>query len=180
MTPKRSFGRATPAPPAGSSSRSIQPNFSTSSAASRPDRTKRPPMDNMDAIRETFFQECEEQLDELERGLLAMQEGSSDAETVNAVFRAVHSIKGGAGAFKLDALVRFAHSFETTLEMIRNGLLAPSPAVMRTMLRAADVLSDLVTEARGGGGVDPARSAEIIAELTGHTGGGARSPLRIM
>ena len=44
--------------------------------------------------------------------LLAMEEGSSDIETVNAVFRAVHSIKGGAGAFKLHHLVRFAHCFE--------------------------------------------------------------------
>jgi two-component system chemotaxis sensor kinase CheA len=68
-------------------------------------------MDAMAEIRLTFFQECEEQLAALENGLLAMQEGQTDSETVNAVFRAVHSIKGGAGAFKLDALVSFAHVF---------------------------------------------------------------------
>ncbi len=61
-----------------------------------------PAVDAMAAIKETFFQECEEQLGELEAGLLAMEEGKTDSETVNAVFRAVHSIKGGAGAFKLD------------------------------------------------------------------------------
>ena len=61
-------------------------------------------MDAMQAIKETFFQECEEQLGELETGLLTMEEGSADNEVVNAVFRAVHSIKGGAGAFKLHAL----------------------------------------------------------------------------
>ena len=54
-------------------------------------------MDPMAAIKQTFFQECKEQLGELETGLLAMQGGDSDPETVNAVFRAVHSIKGGAG-----------------------------------------------------------------------------------
>ena len=59
-------------------------------------------VDTMAAIRQTFFQECEEQLSEMELGLLAMDEGNADSETVNAVFRAVHSIKGGAGAFKLD------------------------------------------------------------------------------
>jgi two-component system chemotaxis sensor kinase CheA len=53
--------------------------------------------DPMAAIRDTFFQECEEQLSELEAGLIRMQEGSAEADTVNAVFRAVHSIKGGAG-----------------------------------------------------------------------------------
>ena len=83
-------------------------------------------MDTMAAIRETFFQECEEQLGELEVGLEAMREGDADSETVNAVFRAVHSIKGGAGAFKLDRLVRFAHVFETALDLIRSEKLAPT------------------------------------------------------
>ena len=95
----------------------------------RSSRTVR--MDTMAAIRETFFQECEEQLGELEAGLNAMEEGMADSETVNAVFRAVHSIKGGAGAFKLDRLVRFAHVFETSLDLIRSEQLAPSPSVMK-------------------------------------------------
>src|SRR5271170_5117346 len=125
-------------------------------------------MDSMQAIRETFFQECEEQLGELETGLLAMEDGSTDTETVNAVFRAVHSIKGGAGAFKLDHLVRFAHCFETTLDNIRNGRLTPTPPIMRSMLRASDVRADLVREARGDGHVDEGRAAERVAELTAY------------
>jgi two-component system chemotaxis sensor kinase CheA len=125
-------------------------------------------MDPMQAIRDTFFQECEEQLGELETGLLAMESGSADNETVNAVFRAVHSIKGGAGAFKLDRLVKFAHVFETTLDRIRNSQLAASPAVMKTMLRAADVLADLVAVSRDGDPFDEARSTELIAELSAH------------
>ena len=68
--------------------------------------------------------------------------GATDDETVNAVFRAVHSIKGGAGAFKLDRLVKFAHVFETTLDKIRTGRTrAAIAAVMKTMLRAADALA---------------------------------------
>jgi two-component system chemotaxis sensor kinase CheA len=125
-------------------------------------------MDAMQAIKETFFQECEEQLGELETGLLTMEEGSADNEVVNAVFRAVHSIKGGAGAFKLHALVRFAHCFETTLDSIRNAVLIPTPAVMKTMLRASDVLADLVREARGDGQVDETRTAELAAELSAY------------
>ena len=111
-------------------------------------------MDTMAAIRETFFQECEEQLGELEVGLNAMDEGVADSETVNAVFRAVHSIKGGAGAFKLDRLVRFAHTFETALDLIRSDKLAPTTAVLKTMLRCADVLADLVKAARFWLGLD--------------------------
>ena len=75
-------------------------------------------MDPMAAIRVTFFQECEEQLAELETGLLALDRGDGDPETVNAVFRAVHSVKGGAGAFGLEDLVRFAHAFESALDEV--------------------------------------------------------------
>ncbi len=126
-------------------------------------------MDPMEAIRQTFFQECEEQLVELESGLLALQNGASDGETVNAVFRAVHSVKGGAGAFGLDSLVRFAHVFETALDALRSDQLSPTPDMLRTMLRAADVLADLVRGARGGNGPDERRVADTAAELAALT-----------
>jgi two-component system chemotaxis sensor kinase CheA len=123
-------------------------------------------MDPMEAIKVTFFQECEEQLAELESGLLAMESGVEDLEVVNAVFRAVHSIKGGAGAFGLDDLVRFAHVFESALDEVRAGRLAPDPdTVLKPMLRAADVLADLVRAARDGGDVDEDRVQQIAAEL---------------
>src|SRR5215468_4082046 len=108
-------------------------------------------MDPLESIRETFFQECEEQLAELEGGLLALEGGDTDPETINAVFRAVHSIKGGAGAFQLEDLVRFAHVFETALDEMRSGRLAASAEVLKVMLRAADVLADLVRAGRDGG-----------------------------
>jgi two-component system chemotaxis sensor kinase CheA len=133
-------------------------------------------MDTMAAIRETFFQECEEQLGELEVGLNAMEEGVADSETVNAVFRAVHSIKGGAGAFKLDRLVRFAHTFETSLDLIRAGQLAPSPPLIRTMLRSADVLADLVKASRSDHPVDEARVEAQIAELKALSEGAKEAP----
>jgi len=101
-------------------------------------------VDGMAAIRETFFQECAEQLAEVEAGLAAMNEGNADAETVNAVFRAVHSIKGGAGAFQLDRLVRFAHAFETALDLLRSGKIALSETLLKTMFRSNDALADLV------------------------------------
>ncbi|MCX8497821.1 MAG: chemotaxis protein CheA, partial [Caulobacteraceae bacterium] len=122
-------------------------------------------MDPLEAIKVTFFQECEEQLSELESGLLAMEQGETDSETVNAVFRAVHSIKGGAGAFSLEPLVRFAHVFETTLDDVRAGKLAPDNNVVKVMLRAADVLADHVRAARDGGVVEEARSQELAAAL---------------
>jgi two-component system chemotaxis sensor kinase CheA len=120
-------------------------------------------VDPLAAIRDTFFQECEEQLAELESGLLAMEAGETDSETINAVFRAVHSVKGGAGAFSLDDLVRFAHGFETALDEVRAGRLEPTAEALKVLLRAADVLADLVRSARDNGG--PIETEASAAEL---------------
>jgi len=122
-------------------------------------------MDELEAIKVTFFQECEELLADLEGGLLAMQEGAGDSETVNAVFRAVHSIKGGAGAFGLEPLVRFAHVFETLLDAVRGGSVPNTVELAAVLLRASDILADHVSAARGLGDVDMAASAAMAAEL---------------
>ncbi|MEO1020013.1 MAG: chemotaxis protein CheA, partial [Pseudomonadota bacterium] len=128
-------------------------------------------MDPMEEIRATFFVECEELLEALEAGLMAMSEGEGDMETVNAVFRAVHSIKGGAGAFALDDLVRFAHRFETTLDEVRAERLEPTPDVLRVLLRSADLLADLVRAARDEEPADQAAIDELLNELQAFVGG---------
>lgn len=131
---------------------------------------------DMNEIKEIFFQECEEQLAELESGLLKMNDGDRDPETVNAVFRAVHSIKGGAGAFGLDDLVAFAHVFETTLDGVRSNRLEPHQELMKVMLRSADVLADLTNAARDGGTVDEARSSGLVKELEALANGETPAP----
>ena len=105
---------------------------------------------SMDAIRQTFFQECEEQLTDLEAGLISIGDGMADPDSINAVFRSVHSIKGGAGAFQLGDLVSFAHGFESVLDELRTGRLQAQPDLVRLMLRASDILADLVRAAREG------------------------------
>ncbi|MFN3857375.1 MAG: chemotaxis protein CheA [Caulobacter sp.] len=122
-------------------------------------------MDEMETIKATFFQECEELLADLEQGLLTLQGGGADGETINAVFRAVHSIKGGAGAFGFESLVRFAHVFETLLDSVRAGRRAASPDMAEPLLRAADVLSDLVGAARSDSVGDELAAAAMAAEL---------------
>lgn len=131
---------------------------------------------DMNEIKEIFFQECEEQLAELESGLLKLNDGDRDPETVNAVFRAVHSIKGGAGAFGLDDLVAFAHVFETTLDCVRSNKLDPGPEVLKTMLKSADVLADLTAASRDGGTVDPSRTSVLVKELEALASGQVPAP----
>ena len=122
-------------------------------------------MDPFESIKQTFFQECDELLTDAEQGLLAMESGDADPETINAVFRAVHSVKGGAGAFGLEELIRFAHVFETVMDEIRSGQMALTDEVAKTLLRAFDVLADHVNAARDGGSVDETRSSGILGEL---------------
>ncbi len=134
-------------------------------------------MDPFEEIKETFFQECDEQLAELEGGLQAMKDGDGDDDTVNAVFRAVHSIKGGAGAFGLEELVRFAHTFESVLDEVRGGRLAPDADLLNLMLTSSDMLADHVRAARGGEPADPERSHSLVEQLDARRlGGGAAAP----
>ncbi len=122
-------------------------------------------MTSMASIRDTFFEECEDLLAALADGLAAMEAGAQDTETVNAVFRAVHSIKGGAGAFALNDLVTFAHGFETVLDAVRSGGLAADAEVMRLLQRSADHLHSMVESARDDSPADPAQTARFLDQL---------------
>ncbi len=100
------------------------------------------------SIQDTFYEECEDLLEVLAEGLNAMENGSSDGETLNAVFRAVHSMKGGAGAFGLDNLVEFSHVFETVLDGLRDASLTLDSNIMSVLQRASDQLAVLVESCR--------------------------------
>ena len=126
--------------------------------------------DPLEAIKQGYFQECEELLLAMEEGLIAMESGEADSEIINAVFRAVHSIKGGGGAFGLSHLVAFAHGFETVLDQIRSGLLAPDGDIVKTLLRAGDILADHINAARKNKPLDPGHDVEVAQELAAISG----------
>jgi two-component system chemotaxis sensor kinase CheA len=105
-------------------------------------------MDPLAELKQTFFQECDELLGALEQKLQALDEGSNDPEDVNAAFRAIHSIKGGAGAFGCTDLVAFAHVFEASLDHLRSGRVAVEDAPFSLFLRCSDAVADLVSAAR--------------------------------
>jgi two-component system chemotaxis sensor kinase CheA len=121
------------------------------------------------AIRIVFFQECEAHLAELEAGLTALQDGDRDPETINGAYRAAHSIKGGAGIFQLDALVRFAHQIETVLGEVRDGRLAPGPDVLSVLARASGLLAELVEAGREGRNPSPEPMATLGEQLAALT-----------
>lgn len=122
------------------------------------------------AILDAFFEECEDLLVALSDGLEDMREGKADSETVNAVFRSVHSIKGAAGAFSLEDLVSFAHIFETVLDEVRAGKLSTDDALLRVLQRAGDILADLVDAARDGLAADAEQVDPVVKELQSFLG----------
>lgn len=128
--------------------------------------------DPLAEIRASFFVECEELLESLQDALSAMDEGQHDGETINIVFRAVHSIKGGAGAFGLSALVTFAHRYETVLDELRSGRMEISPEAIKLFFKAADLLQDHVRAARDGRADPPGAETCLTAleALMGRTG----------
>lgn len=94
-----------------------------------------------------------------------MRDGSTDNETVNAVFRAVHSVKGAAGAFALDDLVGFAHKFETVLDDVRSHRLTLDDRILHILQRAGDILADLIDTAREDRPTNTAQVAPVLADL---------------
>ncbi|NNU16313.1 chemotaxis protein CheA [Parvularcula sp. ZS-1/3] len=112
--------------------------------------------DPLAELRETFFLECDELLEKLESDLLALEQGATDEELVNSAFRAVHSIKGGAGAFGMSGITDCAHVFETALDHVRSGELKLDPDLCQLFLRGKDLLWTQVGAEKGGPPADPA------------------------
>ncbi|GBR70297.1 chemotaxis protein CheA [Gluconobacter kanchanaburiensis] len=132
--------------------------------------------DDMDEIRQIFFDECDEQLALLEEQLTSLTENTGDAEKINTIFRCVHSIKGGAAAFGMEDLVKFSHLFESVLDRFRSGYIPVDMEAVKTFLKCKDTLFDIVGAFKDGGQsyiVAPENVAELDVYL--NSGAGSRS-----
>lgn len=105
---------------------------------------------DISAALQSYSAESRELLEEMERALLALEEGGHDPDLVNAVFRAAHTIKGSGGLFGLDEVVSFTHDAETVLDAVRDGRLALDAKLISLFLRCRDHIGNLVTAAVDG------------------------------
>ncbi len=94
----------------------------------------------MEEIVSVFAQEAREQLAAMEDGLLRMEQGDIDAETINAIFRAAHTIKGASGVVELHHIEKFTHVLENVLDRLRNGEIQVSGDLITTLLQGCDHL----------------------------------------
>ncbi|WP_030443760.1 chemotaxis protein CheA [Actinoplanes subtropicus] len=130
-----------------------------------------------DEALDIFITEARELLESFEEGLLQLEADPDDAETINAIFRSAHTLKGSSGLFGLNHLVGFAHVVETLLGHVREGAVRVTPELISVLLPCADHITRYVEGvAEGRPEPSPAEAAEaqaLLARLAPFEPGGA-------
>ncbi|NIF75315.1 rhomboid family intramembrane serine protease [Burkholderia sp. Ap-962] len=114
---------------------------------------------------QTFFDEADELLAQMEQLLLGLDAGSPDPEDLAAIFRAAHSIKGGAATFGFAALTDTTHILESLLDRARNHEIALTVPMIDAFLETKDVLSEQLADYRASAEPDAAAAASIAERL---------------
>lgn len=125
---------------------------------------------------QTFFDEADELLAQMEQLLLNLDVGTPDPEDLAAIFRAAHSIKGGAATFGFTALTETTHILESLLDRARNNELTLRKDMIDTFLETKDVLADQLAAYRASEEPDAAAAATICAKLERLKGGDEAAP----
>ncbi|WP_415903977.1 chemotaxis protein CheA [Neptuniibacter sp. QD48_55] len=111
----------------------------------------------------TFLEESYEGLEVMESSLLNLD--SADEETINTIFRAAHSIKGGAGTFGFNEVADFTHVVETLLDELRSGKQSITPELVNLLLESVDCIKMLLEAAQDGPEVDAAKIQQVKQRL---------------
>ncbi|MGH8610184.1 MAG: chemotaxis protein CheA [Gammaproteobacteria bacterium] len=112
-----------------------------------------------------FFEECYEGLGVMESGLLQLDAGCTDAEAINTIFRAAHSIKGGSATFGLNEIPQFTHVLEALLDQMRDGRRAVTPDAIDLLLESVDCLREMVDGTKAGTELNAERIAAAQRRL---------------
>ncbi|MBE6349404.1 MAG: chemotaxis protein CheA [Spirochaetaceae bacterium] len=109
----------------------------------------------LDNMSEIFLEEANDLLDKLEDLLLTLENNKEDQETIQAIFRAMHTIKGSAGMFGFDEISRFTHEVETAFDGVRNGRIVVTSDLVSITLAARDHIRNMLEDSE---------STEILVE----------------
>jgi len=120
---------------------------------------------DMSQFYQAFFEETVEQLGSMESLLLALDLESPDADQLNAIFRAAHSIKGGSGTFGFTDMTEVTHILETLLDRIRKNEIAITSEMVDTFLQSVDVLREILSAHQSGGLADAGASVALCDKL---------------
>jgi two-component system chemotaxis sensor kinase CheA len=114
---------------------------------------------DVELLRE-FINESGEHLQNIEQGVLVLEENPTDADTLNSIFRAFHTFKGGSGFLQLAAIQTLAHELESLLDQVRRHQLTITPAVINLILEGGDTLKQFVAE------IEPQLSGKKTGTIT--------------
>ncbi|MBQ5537120.1 MAG: chemotaxis protein CheA [Treponema sp.] len=98
----------------------------------------------LEQLSSVFFDEANELLDNLEEQLLALSDNPGDSETIAAVFRAMHTIKGSSAMFGFNEISSFTHEAESAMDQVRNGIIPVTPELITLLLKARDHIRSLL------------------------------------
>ncbi|MGB7440941.1 MAG: response regulator [Coleofasciculaceae cyanobacterium] len=123
-----------------------------------------------------FIEEAQDHLNTIEQGLLSLQSTIEDTEIVNAVFRAVHSIKGGAAMLGLDAIQKTAHRLEDFIKILKESPVKVDYQLESLFLSAFDILQTLIEQLTGAFGLtdeiansnNMSETESVFGELNNH------------
>ncbi len=120
---------------------------------------------DMSRFYQVFFDEASEHLAAMEGLLLDLDVESPDLEMLNAIFRAAHSIKGGAGTFGFTDMAQMTHVLETLLDRLRKQEMSPTTEMIDAFLQAGDVLRAQLAAHQDGTEYEDPRIAAIATRL---------------
>jgi two-component system chemotaxis sensor kinase CheA len=120
-----------------------------------------------DETLQMYVEESQEHLADIENDLLAIEQGGADIDEklVNKVFRAAHSIKGGAGFMGLTNIKELSHKIENVLGMVRSREMVPNPEVVNILLLASDALTNLISNVVESNDMDVSEHIEALVRL---------------
>lgn len=120
---------------------------------------------DLSQFHQVFFEESLEGLEQMEASLLELNLDAVDSEDINTIFRAAHSIKGGAGTFGFSSIADFTHVAETLLDEVREGTRAIDKPTVDLLLKSVDCLRDMMAALQAGSEPDPCEAKELQAKF---------------
>jgi two-component system chemotaxis sensor kinase CheA len=126
-------------------------------------------------FRQTYLEESFEGLAAMESNLLTLPEGTPDTEVVNTIFRAAHSMKGGAGTFGFSELIHLTHILETLLDEMRSGKRNVTAENREALLQSVDVLRVILTAYQNGESIEMTQVKAMEVKLEAILGGASNS-----
>lgn len=124
----------------------------------------------MDELVKVFMEESEDEIRELESGLIRLEEDKEDEDTINRVFRAAHTIKGSAGLVGFDSVSNYTHTLENILDRIRKKDLTITKKLISTMLASVDFLKRMIATGSEGEEVDKKEIEQSVLSLKRFSG----------